>query len=224
MHDLHAAGPVSDIVCPMYASATHRAVVARGRDTRRPLILCEYSHAMGKSDGLADYFAAFERAGLQGGFVWEWCDHGFRRATPTERWFAYGGDFGEDAARRQLLCDGLVSPDRVPHPAGRAGRPGAAGACAPRPDAGASGSRTGVGSRRSTISAPRIGFWRSRPARRPGGARSPGDRATAVADRGPATAGHDRRDGRHHVHLPFPAGHGMGAARLDGRFDSSSST
>ena len=65
------------------------------------------------------------------------------------------------------------------------------------------------------ISAPR-GFWRSTAGPSAGGARRSADRATAaVPDRGPATAGHDRRDGRHHVHLPFPAGHGMGAARLD---------
>ncbi len=76
------------------------------RDRRRPLILCEYSHAMGNSNGsLADYFAAFERErGLQGGFLWEWCDHGIRRETPDGRsYWAYGGDFGEARARRELL-------------------------------------------------------------------------------------------------------------------------
>ena len=50
-----------------------------GRDTRRPLILCEYNHAMGQAGGLGDYWALFGRHGLQGGFVWEWCDHALRR-------------------------------------------------------------------------------------------------------------------------------------------------
>ena len=54
------------------------------RATGRPMILCEYSHAMGNSNGsLGDYWDAFEaHHGLQGGFIWEWCDHGIARAHP----------------------------------------------------------------------------------------------------------------------------------------------
>ena len=65
------------------------------------MILCEYSHAMGNSNGgLADYFAAFERHdALQGGFIWEWVDHGIRQRDAHGReYWAYGGDFGDDAA------------------------------------------------------------------------------------------------------------------------------
>jgi beta-galactosidase len=118
--DLHADAPVTDIVCPMYAEID--AIVAwsrAGRDRRRPLVLCEYSHAMGNSNGsLADYFEAFERRrGLQGGFVWEWCDHGIRREAPDGRpYWAYGGDFGESVHDANFCCDGLVGPDRTPHP------------------------------------------------------------------------------------------------------------
>ena len=85
---------------------------------RRPLILCEYSHAMGQAGGLADYWALFDTVpGLQGGFVWEWCDHGLRRREPDgTEWFAYGGDFGETDHDGSFICDGLVSPDREPHP------------------------------------------------------------------------------------------------------------
>lgn len=86
----------------------------------RPLILCEYSHAMGNSNGsLADYFEAFRTMpGLQGGFVWEWLDHGIRQTTKDGRnFFAYGGDFGDEPNDANFVCDGLVSPDRVPHPA-----------------------------------------------------------------------------------------------------------
>jgi beta-galactosidase len=70
---------------------------------------------MGNSNGsLADYFAAFERErGLQGGFVWEWCDHGIQRPAGD---FAYGGDFGEPVHDANFCCDGLVGPDRTPHP------------------------------------------------------------------------------------------------------------
>ena len=116
--DLDAPSPVSDIVCPMYASV-ERIVQwsADGRD-RRPLILCEYNHAMGQAGGLADYWAVFgEVEGLQGGFVWEWADHGLRRHEPDgTTWIAYGGDFGESEHDGNFVCDGLVSADRDPHP------------------------------------------------------------------------------------------------------------
>jgi len=117
--DLFAAAPTSDIVCPMYASGEEiEEWSRRAADPRRPLILCEYSHAMGQAGGLDAYWSRFgELDGLQGGFVWEWCDHGLRRreADGTE-WFAYGGDFGEERHDGRFVCDGLVSPDRVPHP------------------------------------------------------------------------------------------------------------
>jgi beta-galactosidase len=91
------------------------------RETR-PFILCEYSHAMGNSNGgLSDYWALFEayrHRGLQGGFIWEWADHGIRRETPDGRaYWAYGGDFGEKIHDANFCCDGLVGPDRAPHPA-----------------------------------------------------------------------------------------------------------
>ncbi|MHB1137333.1 MAG: glycoside hydrolase family 2 TIM barrel-domain containing protein, partial [Microthrixaceae bacterium] len=75
MHDLYADAPATDVVCPMYTSIDDVVAWARsGRDRRRPLILCEYSHAMGNSNGsLSDYWDAFETEhGLQGGFIWEW--------------------------------------------------------------------------------------------------------------------------------------------------------
>jgi len=134
MFDLHAGAPVSDIVCPMYSPI--ESIVERAGwsgDDRRPLILCEYSHAMGNSNGsLADYWDAFRSThGLQGGFIWEWLDHGIalpgRSVTPVgasqpEPVWGYGGDFGEGPDGEQpndgnFICDGLVSADRVPHPA-----------------------------------------------------------------------------------------------------------
>jgi len=86
----------------------------------RPVILCEYSHAMGNSNGsLSDYFKLFRsRAGIQGGFIWEWLDHGLRQKTADGReFFAYGGDFGDTPNDANFVCDGLVSADRIPHPA-----------------------------------------------------------------------------------------------------------
>jgi beta-galactosidase len=111
---------VTDVVAPMYAPVEAiEAWAERGADTR-PLILCEYSHAMGNSNGgLSDYFAAFRRhPRLQGGFVWEWADHGIRQETGDGRaYWAYGGDFGDRPNDANFCADGLVWPDRTPHPA-----------------------------------------------------------------------------------------------------------
>jgi beta-galactosidase len=119
--NLHAEAPVTDLVCPMYPEIAEIVAWSRARkDRRRPLILCEYSHAMGNSNGsLADYFAAFERErGLQGGFIWEWVEHGIRREAKDGRpYWAYGGDFGETVHDANFCCDGIVAPDRTPHPA-----------------------------------------------------------------------------------------------------------
>jgi len=113
----------TDIVAPMYASIDK--IVAWARDPYaaatdpRPLILCEYSHAMGNSNGsLCDYFDAFNaHRGLQGGFIWEWVDHALVKHAPDGReYWAYGGDFGDEPNDKNFVCDGLVWPDRVAHP------------------------------------------------------------------------------------------------------------
>jgi beta-galactosidase len=105
----------TDVVCPMYADVASIEAFATDSDDPRPLILCEFSHAMGNSNGgLADYYAAFDRHdALQGGFIWEWIDHGIR---VDDHW-AYGGDFGEARHDGNFCADGLVWPDRTPHPA-----------------------------------------------------------------------------------------------------------
>ncbi|MBS0663295.1 MAG: DUF4981 domain-containing protein [Verrucomicrobia bacterium] len=113
--------PATDIVCPMYPEIAKLEAWARDRkapDQRRPLIMCEFSHAMGNSNGsLGDYFDAFDRnRGLQGGFIWEWVDHGIRQRDAQGReYWAYGGDFGDQPNDRNFVCDGLVWPDRTPH-------------------------------------------------------------------------------------------------------------
>ncbi|MFJ9737730.1 glycoside hydrolase family 2 TIM barrel-domain containing protein [Streptomyces sp. NPDC101166] len=111
----------TDVYSRMYAS--HEEVERIGRDldggTHRrrelPFILCEYGHAMGNGPGgIADYqrlFEAHER--LQGGFIWEWIDHGVK----DDRYgYAYGGDFGEELHDGNFVCDGLLFPDREPSP------------------------------------------------------------------------------------------------------------
>jgi beta-galactosidase len=77
---------------------------------------------MGNSNGsLSDYYALMEEFfdhGYQGGFIWEWVDHGIRKKDSNgHEFFAYGGDFGEEPHDANFVCDGLVGPDRELHPA-----------------------------------------------------------------------------------------------------------
>ncbi|MFG2966621.1 glycoside hydrolase family 2 TIM barrel-domain containing protein [Streptomyces sp. NPDC048288] len=128
----------SDIACPMYAALEDCVAHALSGEQTKPLIQCEYSHAMGNSNGtLADHWAAIESTpGLQGGFIWEFWDHGILQrvsdgrpvgrtgaglydngvTAPGHRW-AYGGDFGEAPHDGAFVADGVVFPDRTPKPA-----------------------------------------------------------------------------------------------------------
>ncbi len=111
---------VSDITCPMYPPISAIVEHAKSGRQRHPLILCEFSHAMGNSNGtLADYWDAIETTpGLQGGFIWEFWDEGLVQTLPDgrRRW-AYGGDFGDTPNDGNFCLDGLVWPDRRPKPA-----------------------------------------------------------------------------------------------------------
>ncbi|WP_328421080.1 glycoside hydrolase family 2 TIM barrel-domain containing protein [Streptomyces sp. NBC_00443] len=136
--DWAATDDASDIACPMYAPLEDCVAHALSGRQTRPLIQCEYSHAMGNSNGtLADHWAAIEATpGLQGGFIWEFWDHGILQrvsdgrpagragaglydngvTAPGYRW-AYGGDFGESLHDGAFIADGVVFPDRTPKPA-----------------------------------------------------------------------------------------------------------
>ncbi|MEU1453606.1 glycoside hydrolase family 2 TIM barrel-domain containing protein [Streptomyces avermitilis] len=127
----------SDIACPMYAPLEDCVAHALSGEQTKPLIQCEYSHAMGNSNGtLAEHWAAIESTpGLQGGFIWEFWDHGILQrvndgrpagrggaglydngvTAPGHRW-AYGGDFGETVHDGAFVADGVVFPDRTPKP------------------------------------------------------------------------------------------------------------
>ena len=81
----------------------------------KPFIMCEYSHAMGNSNGgITDYTEyAYEEPLYQGGFIWEYMDHGIAVMSPDGKpGFAYGGDFGDRPTDREFCVDGLVLPDR----------------------------------------------------------------------------------------------------------------
>lgn len=111
----------TDVYSRMYVDHAEVEQIGKGLDggplKRRqlPFIQCEYGHAMGNGPGgLADYQRIFEAHDrIQGGFIWEWIDHGVK----DERYgFAYGGDFGEELHDGNFVCDGLLFPDRRPSP------------------------------------------------------------------------------------------------------------
>ncbi|MFB9214802.1 beta-galactosidase [Vibrio sinaloensis] len=125
----------TDIICPMYArvdwdlpvvvhqpDVTPRVGIRKSialPNEQRPLILCEYAHAMGNSLGsFHHYWQAFrDNPRLQGGFIWDWVDQGLSKVDHTgQHYWAYGGDFGDSINDRQFCINGLVFPDRTVHP------------------------------------------------------------------------------------------------------------
>ncbi|MHB0858359.1 MAG: beta-galactosidase, LacZ type [Anaerolineae bacterium] len=115
-----ADAPVVDILGPMYPSVAKIIEMAEDPNETRPVVMCEYAHAMGNSVGnLQEYWEAVESyQRLQGGFIWDWVDQGLRRTTEHgEGWFAYGGDFGDQPNDGNFCINGLVAPDRQVHPA-----------------------------------------------------------------------------------------------------------
>lgn len=87
--------------------------------SKKPHIHCEYCHAMGNGPGnLKDYQdLVYVHDKLQGGFVWEWFDHGIESFTESgEKYYRYGGDFGDDPSNKDFCIDGLIMPDRTPSP------------------------------------------------------------------------------------------------------------
>lgn len=116
--DYYYDAPV-DMVSRMYASVqwmvdhselTGRSYLLDEKETR-PLVLCEYSHAMGNSNGdLKEYWDAFYSSDrIMGGFIWEWADHG---VLYGDRGFCYGGDFGETLHFGNFCLDGIITADR----------------------------------------------------------------------------------------------------------------
>lgn len=108
--DAYYSAPV-DMVSRMYADIPWMKGYLQDGKEKRPLVLCEYAHAMGNGPGsLTDYWQLMERSRrFMGGFVWEWADHGVRYQGKGLR---YGGDFGEYEHDGNFCIDGIVSADR----------------------------------------------------------------------------------------------------------------
>ncbi|MGD0341577.1 MAG: glycoside hydrolase family 2 TIM barrel-domain containing protein, partial [Bacteroidales bacterium] len=111
----------TDIFCPMYSKIEELEAYAKDEKNDRPLIMCEYAHAMGNSTGnFQDYWNVIEKyPKLQGGLIWDWVDQGILRTDENgEKYWAYGGDFGEEGVPSDgnFCINGLTWPDRTVKP------------------------------------------------------------------------------------------------------------
>ena len=110
---------ISDVYTTMYTWLEHDEKLTMEqviKSTQKPHILCEYAHAMGNGPGnLKEYQDLFYRYDhLQGGFIWEWFDHGIETKTAEgEVYYRYGGDFGDEPNNSNFCIDGLLQPDRT---------------------------------------------------------------------------------------------------------------
>ena len=110
----------TDIFCPMYASVDYIKRYAANEERTKPLIQCEYAHAMGNSEGgFKDYWECIRTLPkLQGGFIWDFVDQSIHwKSSKGKMFYAYGGDFNRRDPSDQNFCDnGLISPDRKFNP------------------------------------------------------------------------------------------------------------
>lgn len=106
----------ADITSRMYADIRFMKEYAEGHP-KKPLFQCEYCHAMGQGPGLLEpYWQAFNAyPQLMGGCIWEWADHGLIKEENGQKYYAYGGDFGEWPHDGCFCVDALTYPDRTPH-------------------------------------------------------------------------------------------------------------
>ena len=102
-----------DLYSRMYAPPEAVDMYCTDENLKKPVILCEFVHAMGNGPGdIEDYFQRlYANDKFSGAFVWEWCDH----AVWKEGKYLYGGDFGDWPNDGNFCMDGLVYPDRTPH-------------------------------------------------------------------------------------------------------------
>lgn len=111
---------MTDIFCPMYYGYEGMEKYAKEKPTAKPLIQCEYAHAMGNSmGGFKEYWDLIRKyPNLQGGFIWDFVDQAVRtKGKDGVEIYAYGGDFNRyDPSDGNFCVNGIVSPDRVPNP------------------------------------------------------------------------------------------------------------
>ena len=112
----------TELHCPQYPGVRYLKQYA-SKTQRKPMIISEYSHAMGNSTGnlvdLWDVIHDRTNRQLQGGYIWDWIDQGLAETDAKSRkYWTYGGDYGEGMpSDNNFVCNGIISPDYTPHPA-----------------------------------------------------------------------------------------------------------
>ncbi len=107
----------SDIKCPMYKRPWQVEAYVKN-NPKKPYILCEYTHAMGNSNGGMQYYWDLVRKypSAQGGFIWDFVDQALWKADARGAWLSFGGDRGDQPNDDNFCCNGFVAADRTLHP------------------------------------------------------------------------------------------------------------
>lgn len=105
-----------DMVSRMYPTIDQLKGLSESPYIKRPIVMCEYAHSMGNSTGnLMEYWNVIHsKKNLMGGFIWDWIDQGVSRTDDKgHKWWAYGGDYGDQPNDANFCINGLISPDRT---------------------------------------------------------------------------------------------------------------
>ena len=108
-----------DLVSVMYPALERLRALAQDPEDDRPVLMCEYNHAMGNSNGnLKEYWDLIRsEERLIGGFIWDWVDQGLLKTSEDgQEYWGYGGDFGDEINDLNFCINGVISPDRTPIP------------------------------------------------------------------------------------------------------------
>jgi beta-galactosidase len=109
-----------DMISRMYPTIDQLKSLAESPYIKRPIVICEYAHSMGNSTGnLMEYWNVIRsKKNLMGGFIWDWIDQGISKTDEKGRkWWAYGGDYGDQPNDANFCINGIISPDRTVKPA-----------------------------------------------------------------------------------------------------------
>ncbi|VGO15868.1 Beta-galactosidase [Pontiella desulfatans] len=111
--------PCVDCVSRMYPSVAQLKALAEAEHIKRPVVMCEYAHAMGNSLGnMTDYWDLIRsKPNLMGGYIWDWIDQGvLAKNKDGVEYYAYGGDFGDKPNSANFCMNGVINSDRTPGP------------------------------------------------------------------------------------------------------------
>ncbi len=110
--------PIVDLISRMYPTLEQLEHMANDPEIKRPIVLCEYAHAMGNSLGnMKEYWDIMGKYdNLIGGFIWDWIDQGLEEEKDGDKYYVYGGDYGDEPNSSNFCINGIIASDRTPKP------------------------------------------------------------------------------------------------------------